>query len=286
MRRNAAARHSVLGLADIIGICTKTLAVSLLLGASMQAETNDVTSVDGTNIGAAAIGRSSKPAWDDITVYQKHEIEGWQVLVNEKLAADKALCEPALTLLDFQLQQIARVVPKEPLSKLRQIPIWVERSSGQFPCMCYHESRDWLSTHGVNPAKTGAVELANPTNFLAWTRDQPWMVLHELAHGYHQRFLGEDHPGILRCYEHARAAGLYESVLRINGHRERHYGMTNAKEYFAEMSEAFFGTNDFYPFVRAELKEHDPDMFEMLREVWGFARDSGAPAGSIPKPPS
>ena len=25
-------------------------------------------------------------------------------------------------------------------------------------------------------------------------------------------------------------------------------------EYFAEASEAFFGTNDFYPFVRAELR--------------------------------
>jgi hypothetical protein len=34
------------------------------------------------------------------------------------------------------------------------------------------------------------------------------------------------------------------------------------------MTEAFFGTNDFYPFVRAELREHDPEMFEVLREVW------------------
>ncbi len=33
------------------------------------------------------------------------------------------------------------------------------------------------------------------------------------------------------------------------------------------MTEAFFGTNDFFPFVRAELKEHDPQMFNALREV-------------------
>ena len=45
--------------------------------------------------------------------------------------------------------------------------------------------------------------------------------------------------------------------------------MTNEKEYFAESTEAFFGTNDFYPFVRAELKEYDPDMFALLCEVWG-----------------
>ena len=138
--------------------------------------------------------------------------------------------------------------------------------------MCYHESREWLSTHGVNPDKTGAVELANPETFLAWTLDQPWMVLHELAHGYHQRFLGPDHAGIRRCFEQAVAGKTYESVLRINGKRDRHYALNNEKEYFAESTEAFFGVNDFFPFTRAELKEHDPEMFKLLCEVWGINR--------------
>jgi hypothetical protein len=207
-------------------------------------------------------------SFDPTTAYHRQELEGWSLLVNEKLVKDPALCDKTLKLLDMQLYQITRVVPTGPLAKLRQIPIWVERSSGQFPCMCYHESIDWLRTHGVNPEKTGAVELANPTNFLTWTREQPWMVLHELSHGYHQRFLGDDHAGIRRCFEKAKASGLYDSVLRINGRRERHYAMNNEKEYFAEMTEAFFGTNDFYPFVRAELKEHDPEMFAALCEVW------------------
>jgi hypothetical protein len=44
--------------------------------------------------------------------------------------------------------------------------------------------------------------------------------------------------------------------------------MNNEQEYFAETTEAFFGTNDFYPFVRAELKAHDPDMYAVLCEVW------------------
>ena len=29
-------------------------------------------------------------------------------------------------------------------------------------------------------------------------------------------------------------------------------------EYFAELSEAYFGTNDFYPFVRGELQTTRP----------------------------
>src|ERR1035438_6756457 len=94
------------------------------------------------------------------------------------------------------------------------------------------------------------------------------MVMHELAHGYHQQFLGENHAGIRRCYQNALSKGLFDSVLRINENHERHYAMTNEKEFFAEMTEAFFGTNDFYPFVRAELKERDPELYDLMCEVW------------------
>ncbi|MEE3219803.1 MAG: zinc-dependent peptidase, partial [Planctomycetota bacterium] len=60
----------------------------------------------------------------------------------------------------------------------------------------------------------------------------------------------------------------YEKVLLYNGRKVRHYALTNHKEYFAECSEAYFGTNDFYPFVRAELKEHDPHVYALLDEIW------------------
>ena len=40
------------------------------------------------------------------------------------------------------------------------------------------------------------------------------------------------------------------------------------QEYFAEGTEAYFYRNDFFPFVRAELKEHDPDLFALLEEIW------------------
>jgi hypothetical protein len=209
-----------------------------------------------------------EPKWDVTSVYQERQLEGWTVRVNPKLAADTNLCADVLKLLSAQLFQITRVVPAGPLAKIRQIPIWAELNDPQFPGACYHESPDWLREHGINPDKVNGVELANAANFLTWTKEQPCMVLHELAHGYHHQFLGDDFAGIRRCFAHAQAARLYESVLRINGHHERHYAMTSEKEYFAEMTEAFFGTNDFYPFVRAELQEHDPEMFQLLREVW------------------
>jgi hypothetical protein len=55
----------------------------------------------------------------------------------------------------------------------------------------------------------------------------------------------------------------------VKGHRTRHYALTNHKEYFAEGTEAYFGANDFHPFVRAELKSFDPELHRVLREIWG-----------------
>lgn len=210
---------------------------------------------------------TGKPAYDPTSAYREQKILGWRVMVNEKLLAETNLCARTLKLLEAQLAQVTNVIPAMPLYELRGITIWVERSSKQFACMCYHESYEWLRDNGVNPDKTKGVELSNPENFLTWTKDQPWMVLHELAHGYHMRTLGAGHPGIKRCYEAAKASKKYESVLR-NGKRERHYALNNEKEYFAEATEAYFGKNDFEPFTRAELKEFDPEMYEVIRRVW------------------
>jgi hypothetical protein len=207
--------------------------------------------------------------YDPESAYARREMEGWSLRVSGKLLAETNLCQQVLAVLGAQLHQITRVVPAPALAQIRQIPIWVELNDPLFPGMCFHESHEWLEAHGVNPAKTGAVELANARNFLRWSLEQPCMVLHELAHGFHHRFLGEQHPGIRRCYDHARTAGLYRSVLRANGRHEPHYALTGEKEYFAESTEAFFGTNDFYPFVRAELKEFDPEMDALLVGVWG-----------------
>lgn len=218
---------------------------------------------------AAAV--QARPAFDPTDAYVERHIDGWRILVNKKLLdpAHKPLRDRVVRLLEDQLYRITRVVPAAALAKLREIPIWVELAEPHHPCMCYHVSPDWLSEHGMNPEKAGGVEIANARNFLSWTHEQPWMVLHELAHGYHDKVLSYDNKEVHACYEHARKAKLYDSVLHYDGHKVRAYALTNDREYFAELTEAFFGTNDFYPFVRAELREHDPDGFALLEKVWG-----------------
>ena len=109
---------------------------------------------------------------------------------------------------------------------------------------------------------------ATRRRFIDWSRQQPWMVLHELAHGFHHREFGYDEPRIAATYEKAKQAGLYDSVLRYSGKSERHYALNNPMEYFAEATEAYFGANDYFPFVRAELKRHDPQGFQLIEEIW------------------
>ncbi len=216
---------------------------------------------------------SSQPTatrpYDPTTDYESRTIRAWPVRVNRRLLqAPGDLGDAVLTLLEHKLYDIARMVPEPALGHLRQVTIWVELDD-DWPMACYHPSADWLRAHGYNPDKAGAVEIANARNFLSWTRHQPSAVLHELAHAYHHQVLKWDNALIRKCYERAVASKSYDSVLNYAGQTLRAYAMENDTEYFAELSESFFGTNDFYPFVRAEVKQHDPEMFQALKDLWG-----------------
>ena len=94
------------------------------------------------------------------------------------------------------------------------------------------------------------------------------MVLHELAHAYHDQILGFDDEEVIAAYKNAEDKGLYERVLLYSGGKTKHYARTNHKEFFAEMTESFFGVNDFYPFVRGELKKSQPKIHALLEEIW------------------
>lgn len=165
----------------------------------------------------------------------------------------------ALTMLANHLQRISILVPDEALARLKQIGIWIERSRPRLKAMQYHPSRSWLVEHGHDPRLARKVHITQAQELLSRRQmlKHPAVILHELAHGYHDQFLGFDNPEIIAAYEQAMAAGTYENVLLYTGERVKHYGLSNHKEYFAEGTEAYFYRNDFYPFVRAELRAHD-----------------------------
>jgi hypothetical protein len=203
----------------------------------------------------------------------ERKIEGWTVHVEPALVEGEhaAEGEKALTMLANHLQRISILVPGPQLEKLKTVEIWIEREHPELKAMQYHPSRGWLIEHGHDPRLTRKVHITRARELLS--REQmlkhPAVILHELAHAYHDQFLSFDHPEVIAVFEKAKEAGIYKRVLLYTGENVRHYGLSNHKEYFAEGTEAYFYRNDFYPFVRAELKEHDPDLHALLETIWG-----------------
>ena len=202
----------------------------------------------------------------------EREIEGWTVYVDPQLLEGEhaGMGARALAMLAGHLQRIAILVPEDRLADLRTVGIWIELEHPRLGPMQYHPSRRWLLDHGHDPRLARKVHVTRAAQLLDRQEllKHPAVILHELAHAYHDQFLGFDEPRILAAFREAKAAGIYEEVLLYNGQRVRHYALTDHKEYFAEGTEAFFYRNDFYPFVRAELKEHDPALHDLLEEIW------------------
>jgi hypothetical protein len=205
--------------------------------------------------------------------HSSRQIEGWTVRVDDRLLNGEgaATGEHALKLLTARLVLIGDVVPPQPLAKLREVPIQLDQTHGALHAMQYHPSAGWLKAHGYSETLAKCVHIPDVQDFVSPSENhrQPWAVLHELAHAYHDRVLGFDDPRIIEAYKAFRESGRYKSVLTINGTTHEHYALTDEKEFFAEMTECYFGTNDFYPFVASELKQAEPGIFAMLREIWG-----------------
>jgi hypothetical protein len=202
--------------------------------------------------------------------YQSREVCGVKVLVHPEVRKHPDEADLAFEELEAQLKRLEDVVPQPALAELKKVRIWIEWEAKPNGAAEFHVSKDWLVEHGYNPEKEKSVEINNCRNFVKWSRDgQPWMMMHELAHAYHHRALKHKHEKLDAAFQHAVDEKLYESVAYFRSDEKRKaYAITNVDEYFAELTESYFGRNDFYPFQRAELKQHDPRGFAALEEIW------------------
>ncbi len=204
------------------------------------------------------------------------QIEGWTVAVDPRLLEEEhqEIATRAFEALANHLQRIKYIMPEDRLAEMRELRIWIELDNPVLGSMQYHPNRRWLVEHGHDPRLVKHVHIPHAKSLFdrhMWAK-HPYVVLHELAHSYHDQRLSFDHPEIVAAYKKAAEAGIYDNVLLYTGAKVRHYALTDQKEYFAESTEAYFGVNDFYPFVRAELKEHDPRMFALMEKFWGPVR--------------
>ena len=206
------------------------------------------------------------------TAHTMRRIEGWNVRIDDRLLAapNEQLGARTLRFLESKLADIKAVVPADRLKKLQAVTIVLDLTHGKLRSMQYHPSARWLKDNGYASDLVKCVhipraaELATRRNIV----EQPWVILHELAHAYHDQVLGFDHQRIREAYDQYRKSGRGDKTLLYNGKRVKHYALTTPMEFFAEMTEAYFGVNDFFPFNRAELKEAEPEIYQLLRDIW------------------
>ncbi len=207
----------------------------------------------------------AKPTAEQIE-RETRDISGWQVHIAKQLLETEAdNTAKALAGLKKMLDEIVRDLPATAVAEMRKVPLYFSRaykpgrSGAEF-----HPGAGWLRDNGRDPVMAQAVEFSGVDDFEAEMRRMPNFALHELAHAFHFRSLpdGFDNADIKAAYQRAKQSGTYDRVERSFGNGkpntfEKAYAMTNAMEYFAEASEAYFFRNDFFPFTREELLRHD-----------------------------
>lgn len=201
-------------------------------------------------------------------------VSGWSVQISRELMTKhKDETEKALGILKEMLEEIIRVVPAPAVTEMQKVTLYFSPAYKGFGARAeYHPDAGWLRDNKRDPGMAKGVEFTDVLEFESERRRMPNFALHELAHAYHDRVLSFDEPRIRRAFIKAEAGGTYNNVdirdAEGRVHKGKSYAMSNHKEYFAETTEAFFSTNDIYPFKLDELKKHDPDMCAVLELVW------------------
>lgn len=212
-----------------------------------------------------------KPASHSLRV-----IEGWTVHIDDRLlnGDDRAFGETSISILTNRLIDIKAVLSADKVKRLQQVPIWLDQTHGQLKSAQYHPSAVWLKEHGYSEHLAKCVHIPDAT-YLFEARhqfEQPWAVMHELAHAYHDQVLDFENPQIKDAWTAFKGSGRYNSVKHISGKMREHYALTNQMEFFAEMTESYLGMNDFFPFNRVELEKELPEVHQLLLDTWGPAR--------------
>ena len=231
--------------------------------------------------------------------WREQAIAGFQVLFSPALLRDETASVRAYQFMHDHLTAVTRFVPPAALQHLRRVRLWLDLdASGNSRALAFYKSPPSILTASPSYRHTeqnfgyggfqGAMFLGivfpNIAEAIAISgvSRAPMIVLHELAHAYHHQVLGVWNPDIKRTYEAAKTKGLYRDVSFWSGNiAPVGYAMSNEREYFAGLTEAYFGQNAQNPFDANELRSYDPDGFRLVARAWNGALESAAPIKTV-----
>ncbi len=225
--------------------------------------------------------------------YEQFNVRGFPVLIDKDLLdAPDGLrltgahqAKPLLKQLDTTLLKISQLVSPTQFAELKKTKIWVsvERhrrvaasaneatAHGTQAIAVYRgSSAQELKSHSHNPDKAKGIEIFNAELFRQAPADlQLTIVLHELAHAYHDKILGPSNPAIRDAYRKAMVRGHYNVADDRSPIAGRAYAATNDHEYFAELTVAYLTKNDGFPQDRYVLAKVDPIGYALMQQIWG-----------------
>lgn len=234
-----------------------------------------------------ALSVGAEPVTGARTQYQTRKIADVEIRISDAIyQLDKKTRSEILNRLESTIGFTFAKVPKQRLALVMQSQIWVDYDVApgaaarrkQIRGPAYHIPKD-LETDGRRGGVVINGDLALTGQYAdylaAWTKC--WL-LHEIGHVCHDRRLGRESADVLRAYQAAMDARLYEKTvgrvptsftdLALIDRDLLPNARTNQYEYFAELSVAFLAENYTFPHNRKELAKHDARGYEMMKKAW------------------
>ena len=151
------------------------LAVALLFGALSQ----------------AVAEKEEKKLYDPIV----KKLEGWTIKVDPKLLKNEnnEFKDQVFTALANHLQRIKYILPAAKVKEMQKLPIWLDHHYEPLGSMQYHPGVTWLRANKHDPRLVKHVHIPRAKALLnrsQWAK-HPYVILHELAHAYHDQVLSK-----------------------------------------------------------------------------------------------
>lgn len=209
-------------------------------------------------------------------VYECKKVLDWDLLVEKELiATDTPLANRAEKKLENKLKEMLTLLPLRAQKVYANLKLFLMggkkmHGGGYNSGAEYHQKVAPQFYAYLDPRMASSVVIYSAENY-DWLSDF-WslkVLVHEFSHAFHLEQWPEDKPEIVTAWQHAVDANLYHDVIRHDGTiLKKGYAITNALEYFAELSCMYYCGCEYTPYSRSELKKYDPTGYAMIEQVW------------------
>ncbi len=182
-----------------------------------------------------------------------------------------------LNYIEKSFSSLKSKISKNVFQKIKQTKIWISNESnypfrkGEKTSIVYHRSKEWLESNNLNTEYANSIHIINPRNFVERKiiEEMPNVLIHELSHSLFVKLSAQNRNLIKMAYSSALKSSKYRNVTRNNYLTVKEaYALQNELEYFGELSEAYFGKNDFFPYTSEQLYSYDRVGFNVVEYIW------------------